>query len=397
VSRSIPRVVVATRIYLPEPAAASFRLGAVVGRLAAEGTRVVVLTTRARGGAAPPRDEPGDVRRWPALRDRSGYVRGYLPYLSFDLPLVLRLLCSARPGVVLVEPPPTTGAVVRVVCALRRVPYVYFAPDIWSDAASSAGAGRAVVRVLRAVERWVATGAARVVAVSDDLAARLRALAPTARVEVVGNGVDTAVFTLSGPVAPDAPDGAYAVYAGTTSEWQGADVFLRAFAVVRERMPGARLVLVGQGSAWRELQRLAAELVPAGAVRFVDTRPAPEAAAWLRGARVSLVGIRPGLGYDFALPTKIGASLACGTPVLYAGPGPARELLASAPDGVRAGESVDHDVDAVADALERMLEGEPGDRARLAEWAGTRVSLDAVAGRVVDVLRAVARPVTPVR
>ncbi|MDO5500237.1 MAG: hypothetical protein Q4F67_11230 [Propionibacteriaceae bacterium] len=35
----------------------------------------------------------------------------------------------------IVEPPPTTGLVVRVACALRRTPYVYYAADLWSVAA----------------------------------------------------------------------------------------------------------------------------------------------------------------------------------------------------------------------------------------------------------------------
>src|SRR5690606_39527813 len=83
---------------------------------------------------APPGDTPRGparpgrvrVRRARVLRDSSGYVRGYLPYLSFDVPAALRLLTVRRPDVVVVEPPPTTGVVVRLVCALRRVPYVYY-------------------------------------------------------------------------------------------------------------------------------------------------------------------------------------------------------------------------------------------------------------------------------
>ena len=157
-------VLVATRIHLPEAAAASFRLDGVERALAARRVPVRVLTTR------PPADvehADGDaegvrVSRWPALRDSSGYLRGYAPYLSFDLPLALRLLLAPRPGVVLVEPPPTTGAVVRVVAALRGVPYVWYAPDVWSTAALSTGAPGPVVRAVRALEAFAIRGAARV-------------------------------------------------------------------------------------------------------------------------------------------------------------------------------------------------------------------------------------------
>ena len=109
-------VLLATRIHLPEAAAASFRLDSVEKALVADGMAVRVLTSRAPADA--PQGEPDpegvEVSRWPVLRDSSGYLRGYVPYLSFDLPLALRLLMAPRPEAILVEPPPTTGAVVRV-------------------------------------------------------------------------------------------------------------------------------------------------------------------------------------------------------------------------------------------------------------------------------------------
>ena len=64
------------------------------------------------------------MRTFPVLRDRNGYVRGYLPYLSFDLPLILRLLFARRPSVVVVEPPPTTGAILTTGLPPHRQPTV---------------------------------------------------------------------------------------------------------------------------------------------------------------------------------------------------------------------------------------------------------------------------------
>ena len=74
------------------------------------------------------------------------------------------------------------------------------------------------------------------------------------RIVVVGNGVDTDVFTPDGPslrapgrrVGEDA--GPVFVYTGTMSEWQGAEVLVRALAVLRATEPTARLVFLGQGS-----------------------------------------------------------------------------------------------------------------------------------------------------
>lgn len=358
----IPRVLLATRIFVPEAAAATFRLRALVRSLA-DHARVRVLTATVppalRGRTTNPDLPPQvEVRRWPVLRDRSGYVRGYLPYLSFDLPLALRLLTTARPDVVVVEPPPTTGAVVRAVLALRAaathvsgrrrsvVPYVYYAADVWSDATASMGAPAPVVQAMRLLERFALGGAREVIAVSDGVAERVRALAPRPRVSVVPNGIDTDVFTPDGDPHPQAPATPYLVYAGTASEWQGAEIFAEAMRAVVGHEPSARLVFLGQGASWPVLQRIRDEL-PDGAVELRPLAPPAEAAAWLRGAAAALVSVRPGVGYDFAYPTKVIAALATGIRVVFAGPGPAADDVRTH----RLGEAVEYAVAPVAKAM----------------------------------------------
>ncbi|MFC8922693.1 glycosyltransferase family 4 protein [Cellulosimicrobium sp. NPDC057127] len=393
------RVIVASRIYWPEPAAAAFRLKALVAELAARGASVRVLTTRPAPGSSPTTSAgeeggtsggPGTVRvaRWPVLRDRSGYVRGYVQYMSFDLPLILRLSFASRPDVVVAEPPPTTGLMVRIVCSLRRIPYVYYAADVWSDAAAATGAPTVVSRALRRVESWAIRGAERVIAINEGVEERVRSLGAH-RVEVVRNGVDTDAFHPDGALAETAPSGPYAIYAGTVSEWQGADVFVRALSQVLERVPDAKLVFLGQGSSWAELRQLATGLPDGGtAVHFVSSVPQADAARWVRGASVALASLSPDAGYDFAFPTKILAGVASGVPVLFAGVGPAAETIAEE----RLGEAVPHDVEAVADALTRLLTvpASSSERERLARWAVDNASVRATGGRAAAVVHAAA-------
>src|SRR5690625_1773643 len=274
-------VVLATRIFTPEPAAASLRLSALVDALVEAGHRVTVLTTTTPHGTEHP---PGArVRRWPVLRDRDGYVRGYVQYLSFDIPLALRLLLTRRPDVVVVEPPPTTGLVAAACSWLRRTPMVYYAADIWSDAVVTAGMPRAVSTVLRGLERRVLRAASRVLATSCGVGDRVRTLGADA--VNVGNGVDTTVFRPDGAtIERDRP---YLVYTGTASEVHGADVFTRAFEQVIDRRPGAALVFIGQGSDVATMRRQADELAP-GAVTFLPRMPPDEVARWIRGARAAL-------------------------------------------------------------------------------------------------------------
>ena len=405
-------VLLATRIHLPEAAAASFRLDSVEKALVADGMAVRVLTSRAPADA--PRGEPDpegvEVSRWPVLRDSSGYLRGYVPYLSFDLPLALRLLMAPRPEAILVEPPPTTGAVVRVVAALRAIPYVWYAADVWSAAAASTGAADIVVRAVEKLEAFAVGGATRVIAVNGGVAQSVAELVNAApddeswaqRIRVVPNGIDTTVFDAHGPTPSEQDrariglNGPYFVYAGTASEWQGADVFVHALAQVRRTHPKAQLLFLGRGTAWQEITQAASQL-PAGpdgapAVIMHPAVPAAEAAVWQRGAAAALVSIKPGQGYDFAYPTKVLSALGCGTPVLFAGRGP---VSADVRD-FDLGWAAEHDAAAVAEAMRTALDTydaeiasgtRPATAQRFHDWVEDHRSLRATgqsAARVVQ-------------
>lgn len=380
------RVLIASRLFPPEPGAAAFRLGALARALAGRGAEVEVLSTRPPSQSGPARDpERVRVRRWPVLRDAGGNVRGYVQFASFDGPLLLRLLLARRPSVVVVEPPPTTGTVVRLVCALRRVPYAYYAGDVSSTAAEGIGVAPALVRVLRVVESWAMRGAAEVLVVSegvrDEVERLTRGRVP---VTVVGTGVDTEVFRPPEDVATEA--GPTLVYAGTMSEIQGAGVFVEAFGQVAAEVPGARLVMYGQGSEAAHLRRRADELAP-GRVEFPGVAGGEEVARALASAWAGLASLHPDRGYDYAFPTKMFASTACGTPVVYAGPGPGRAMV----DEHDLGWAGDWDAGAVADLLRAALVAPPAraDRERLRAWTEEHASQRAVAGAAADaVLRA---------
>ena len=361
-------VTLATRTFTPEPTAAALRLGALARALAVGGDRVRVLTSRlapsvardARQSAGSDTD-PGEgaglveVRRAPVLRDRTGAVRGYVSYMSFDLPLLVRLLTGPRPDVVVSEPPPTTGAAVRIACAARRVPYVYYCADIVSDAAALAGVPSIVVRTVAGLESFALRGARRVIAVSDGVARRARDLGAR-DVAVVPNGVRVPDAVVTGtPEGFPTCDGPVFVYAGTVAQWLAPEVFVDAFERVRARLGDARLVFVGQGSGW---EALAERSRGVAGVDMIPAVSAEEADRWMARATATLASLRPG-GYDYAYPTKILASLAQGTPVIYAGPGQAARDIAEGELGV----ACNLDADEVAEAMVGLASG-------TAAWVG---------------------------
>lgn len=380
-----PRAVIASRLFSPEPAAASFRLAALAKALDARGYAVRVLTTTVPENRPADVPESVDVRRWPVLRDKVGYVRGYLQYLSYDVPLLGRLLLGPRPDVVVCEPPPTTGVVVRLACALRRVPYLYYAADLLSEAVEEVGSPAIIRWLVRLLETWALHGAATVVTVNETYISRLRSMGVAAdRIAVVGNGTDTTYFRLEGAPSPMADR--YLVYAGTASEVHGASIIVHAMPKVLAEWPDARLVVIGQGSERPAMEREGSRL-PAGAVVFFPRLDPETTARWLRGARAAIATVRPGT-YSFTVATKMFAGADCGTPVLYIGAeGPGADMVREA----ELGDVVQYEVDAVARAMVTMLRAEitDDDRRRRAAWVQDNVSLDSCAARIVAEVDAV--------
>jgi glycosyltransferase involved in cell wall biosynthesis len=376
VSSGLPTVAIATRIYLPESGAAPYRLAALVSALNRSGYATTVFTSQVPSHVASTRG----VRRFPVLRDKSGAVRGYLQYASFDIPLFFRLLFSRRYDAVVVEPPPTTGFVVRIACWLKRMRYVYFAADLSSVAAAGIGVNRFVVAILRRCESWVMRGAALVLSVSDAEKEVIGGFGVNpAKVVVIGTGVDTDLYRRDGTIAT--VNDPYFVYAGTMSEIQGAGIFIEAFARLRETHPRAQLLFFGHGTEEESLKAHAVQ-VAADRISFHGAVEAAEVATWFRGAVAGLASMAPSRGYDFAFSTKAFASLSCGTPVIYAGSGVSGELIREH----SLGWCVEWDAAQVAEAMRAALDNQVSDsqRQRYSAWVLEHYSLSRVGQNAVD-------------
>lgn len=403
-------VVIATRLFTPEPAAAALRLKALACALVGEDCEVTVVTTKVpkkfidhQEGYS--KDESlgaqcgRNIRVWraPAIRNSMGVIRGYIPYLSFDIPLFFRLLFVRGADVIVCEPPPTTGAVVALVSALRKKPYVYYAADILSDAASAQGTSRCVVAMVRWLEERVFRRADGLIAVTEGVRQRIVELADRSA-EVVENGIDVPdrkrILTNNARTLTESalPQDIFQrgvpifLYAGTVASWLGPEIFIEAFRIARSRLQNAKLVYLGQGSAWNSLKSMASNEAD---IVFCDAVSSDEALAWYENATASLASMRPG-AYDYAYPTKILASLSVGTPVIYAGSGQAYDDVRQG----RLGIAVKFDVHAIAEAMCTLAEGafvDVHERLRLREWVeanrSSATSSKAAAHYILNVAR----------
>ena len=386
------RVVIASRIFSPEPSAASIMLEAVARRFRDAGHLVTVLTTTPPRGIAATEIDGVTIARAPVRRDALGYVRGYLSYLSFDVPLAVRLLATRRADLYVVEPPPTTGAVTRVITALLRRPYVYDAADLWSDAAQMVTSSRLVIGLLRRVELFALRGAAHAFAISNGLVGRLGELGVRTPTTVIGFGVDTEAFNYrpTGEIPPsdvsvDVPADPYLIYPGSYSEWHGAGIFVEAFARLRAEQPDLRLLFVGNGADRPALERRCAELELDG-VEFRDPIEAPRLNTLLTNAVLSLASLKPGQGYDYAFTTKIYSSLAAGCPVVFTGTGPTTAFIDETSREHPVGSAVDYHLDAVVEALRTAIANplDAQNRRSLSEWAHAQFSIERAADIVVE-------------
>lgn len=376
------RVVIASRIFAPEVSAASGILRIWAEEFRDRGFDVTILTARPPRGAVID-DPPGiEVRRAPVKRDKQQYVRGYLSYMSFDIPLAFRMLFSRRADLYIVEPPPTTVSVVRVVAAIRRTPYVVRAADYWTEAAELVTKSPLILGTLRRLEAWGLGGAKILFAAHQPLIDRFRALGITTRAVPIGFGADTKDFRYEGQAPPEPP---VFVYAGTHSEWHGAGIFVDAMPQVLEQYPGARLLYYGNGEERDGMRARAVELGIQNSVEFHGPISPATLSPILSSATSTVASLTPVPANEYALATKVYSSLAAGCPVIFAGVGPTMEFLNDA-GHPRAGVAVHYDVMATASAMLAAAADPlpPEARAELAEWSAREYSLRAIAQQVVE-------------
>ncbi|GAA4796294.1 hypothetical protein GCM10023200_35450 [Actinomycetospora chlora] len=267
-------------------------------RLAAAGHRVTVLTATYPGAREAVVDGVRYVPVGPAVGVRRGTNRltRLLGYVA-GLPLAVRR--HRRDADVVVED--------------------FFAP--FSSMAAPRWTGRPTVGLvqwlhardksrqyrlpLHRVERFGARSHDRLIAVSEGTAEQLRAMNPAARVDVVGNGVEPALFEPRPRVGRDV------VFLGRLElQGKGLDLLLDAWAAVCGEVEGD-LVVAGGGPEEPRVRRYAARLGVDDRIRFVGWTAGAEKVALLADARLVVV---PSRHETFGLVAV--EALAAGTPVL---------------------------------------------------------------------------------
>ncbi|MFD9700824.1 glycosyltransferase [Lentzea sp. NPDC059081] len=179
------------------------------------------LTDQARQAGIP-------VLPWHATRSPG-------PRTALELKALRKTLKTIDPDVVHLHS--SKAGLARLV--LRGRTPTLFQPHLWSFRI----AGGLLSRACRFWEARASRWTDLLVCVSDDELTAGRAAGVTARAEVVCNGVDTRRLRPR-PKENDVPT---AVCVGRLAHQKGQDLLLDAWPLVRDRVPDARLLLVGDG------------------------------------------------------------------------------------------------------------------------------------------------------
>jgi len=163
--------------------------------------------------------------------------------------------------------------------------------------------------------------------------------------EIVPNVIDLSRFRRR---SPRDPGSASILVARNLEPLYDNATALRAFAIVRERHPKARLTIAGSGPEASRLQALSDQLGLQGSVRFAGRLDRDEMADLYRASDVML---NPSLADN--MPNSILEALACGVPVVSTQVGGVPFLVQ---DGVTALLVQPADARAMADATLRLLD-----------------------------------------
>lgn len=378
------KIVIASRIYAPEPAAAAFRLRSLAKSLVNLNCYVKVVTTiydKEKDKTFDKQENLIDVeRRW-ALRNRQGNIKGYINYMSFDIPLIKRLLMLDAPDVYICEPPVTTAIVVNLIAKFKKKPWVYYAADVWSLAAKSFGAPKIITIILKKLEKQMLNASQLVLTVSKEMALQLEDIGVNKeKIKIVNNGVDMNIFNIK-TYRPKhlLAKSEYFIYAGTLSEWQGVDIFIKALPEVMKKYPRINIVILGQGDNENQLKKIAKKIAPSN-VHFLGLRSGEETAAWLSNAKAALVSVNPKKGYNIAQPTKIFAAAACGTPVIYSGNDAGSKLVRINDLGI----SVPYSKKEISKVMINFLDTPLKNANKLNEWVAKNASLEIIGNKAAE-------------
>jgi glycosyltransferase involved in cell wall biosynthesis len=307
------------------------------------------------------------IRVWTFMAANQGVLRRMIDFASFGVTSFLAGLFQKADVIMATSPQLLTAFSGHLLARMKRIPWVFEVRDLWPDSIIEVGAMREgfVIRLLGRLEKAFYKSAARIVALTEPMRARIAESVPAEKIAVVANGAN---FSRLVPRERDeafaahwALEGKFVVgYVGTHGLAQGLKVMVHAASILRET--DVHFLFVGEGARRQAQIDLAAQLNLHN-VRFIGMVAAHEAPDYLALSDAVVVPLKKLAISEAALPSKIFEAAAMERPILLGVGGIAADLIRKYDAGLV---FEPEDPQSLADAI-MQLRDDPALRARLRE------------------------------
>jgi PEP-CTERM/exosortase A-associated glycosyltransferase len=275
---------------IPLQSGYSFRSRAILRAQRARGWQPVALTGP-KQGTSPAAVETLDDLTFYRTPPATGWLgRGLLEPLGVIRAIQQRLLEVARreqPDILHAHSPALNGVAAVRVGRTLNIPVVYEVRAFWEDAAVDHGTSQAWgprYRLTRALETWVLRRANAVTTICEGLRAEMAGRGiPASRLTVIPNAVEPEAFATEGQRDPALvaqlglePEAQVLGFVGSFYAYEGLDLLIEAFAVLADRHPNLRLLLVGGGPEDTRLRAQAKDSPAAARIHFTGRVPHAE-------------------------------------------------------------------------------------------------------------------------
>ena len=352
------KILYVSQYFPPEKCAPAARVSELARHWANNGDRVTVLTGfpnhptgivdpkyRKRFRRLHCRERVGnvDVVRtwlWP-LANAENWKR-VICYVSFLLSACVAGLFLDRPEVVIATSPQLlVGLSGWFLARFFGVPFVLEIRDLWPESMCAVGAQNSTGRLYRAVglvAKFLYKRCTQIVVVTPAFREQLieRWGVPASKIDVVENGVETDLFSPSGPTdirRPFALEGKFIVsYIGTIGMAHGLATVLDAAQLIRYECPGAHVLLIGDGAEKAKVEEEAGRCGLEN-VSVLPAQPRESVPAFIRASDVCLTLLKKADVFQTVIPTKMLEFMSCGRAVILGVEGQAAEILQEAKAG----------------------------------------------------------------
>jgi len=247
-------------------------------------------------------------------------VLNYLTYVALSVPVSLSVRCEVVLGM---TDPPFEGIVAALVALLKGKPLVYNVRDLYPDMAMGGSIVKPglLTKVWEKLHRWALRRSKRVVALGEDMRARIVAKGVKAeRVTVVRDGAEICEAGSSPAVDFEvvrAIRGDFKfvlLHAGNLGFYGAWETLVAAARKLADE--GIGLVFVGDGAQREQVKAAAADCTN---VRFLPFFPAGKISSVLAAPDAHVVTVKRGLE-GVIVPSKMYGILAAGKPIVAVAP-----------------------------------------------------------------------------